>query len=227
MWAHLSVLGGRVDEESVERLVARLSALDEDEILAFSDELALALWRLDTEAHFRQPVHDVEDPPGAAPLPMSSDAFLYLRCAVVGAGRERYEQALTDPAALAGEWDCADGELLLTVAPRAYETVSDYAWDHESPVSVETGSNHAGWPGAGTAAVSSAFPAGPVRAARWLYLGTGWDGVDLGSPFRYWQDQAADRLDGDREWRAWFESLGVEEVWLFPLYTTGSSGKRS
>ncbi|MFJ9895394.1 DUF4240 domain-containing protein [Streptomyces sp. NPDC091280] len=217
IWHQLRVLDGKADEDSVDRLVAELGKQGEADILAFSEALAEALWQLDTERHFNQPVRDIDDPEDEL-LPLSSDTFLYLRCAVVAAGRQRYDQVLADPSALAGEWDFSEAELLLEAAPQAYEAVTGLAWDHETALSPETGSNPTGWP---TAQHQSHVPTdddGPP----WLAFSLGLDeGVSLS--LEELLDEAAERVQADPEWRTWYDSLGVEEVEIFPLYTTGQS----
>ncbi|MEU0414745.1 DUF4240 domain-containing protein [Streptomyces griseorubiginosus] len=214
MWQQLRVLDGKADEESVDSLVAELSQQNETDIVAFSEALAEALWRLDTEAHFNQPVRDIDDPEDEETLPLSDDAFLYLRCAVIAAGRERYEQVLFDPTALAGEWDFSEAELLLEAAPRAFEAVTGLSWDHETEFSPETGSNRNGWPtGEDQGGASS-----PEEEPSWLVCSLGFDeGVTPSSEEQI--DEAAERLQTDPEWRAWYDTLGVEEVEILPLYT--------
>jgi Protein of unknown function (DUF4240) len=77
------------------------------------------------------------------------DSFLYARCAIVAAGRHRYEQVLSDHATFAGTWS-TDGESLLYAAEQAWARRTgrdDCEWEYEDPVSVETGSNESGgWP---------------------------------------------------------------------------------
>lgn len=77
---------------------------------------------------------------------LSDDGFLYARCAVIAAGRRRYEQVLADPTSFGGTWDTG-GEALLEVAERVWEKLTGTDWEHEDPVPVWTGSNSdGGWP---------------------------------------------------------------------------------
>jgi hypothetical protein len=78
---------------------------------------------------------------------MSADTFLYARCAVVLAGRERYLQVIEDPAAFRAFTDVAsqDADLLLDVASEAYEEATGEEWSHVEPFDYETGSNQEGW----------------------------------------------------------------------------------
>ena len=143
-WDLVSLLEGRADPDGVERLTAALAQRPPEEIEGFEDQLAEALHALDTRAHFTQPVRDAEDGAVGEPLALSDDSFLYARAAVVAAGRDVYRRVAADPAAFAGTWDLG-AEILLSVAEDAYEQATDLAWDHEPPVSYETGANTAGW----------------------------------------------------------------------------------
>jgi Protein of unknown function (DUF4240) len=146
-WAYIDLLGGRAVD--VEPLVAALTREEPQRIKAFANTLARHLHKLDLFALFRQPVREPDEDPAADPMPLSDDGFLYARCAVVAAGLQRYEQVLADHAAFAGTWS-TDGEALLYAAEEAWarRTGRDACeWEHEDPVSVETGSNRAGgWP---------------------------------------------------------------------------------
>jgi hypothetical protein len=108
---------------------------------------------LDTPAHH------------AAAQTASDDVFRYVRCAVVA--------SLRTPTALRKLAD-EEAERLLIVAERAYEQATGSLWEHEPPISYETGSTTAarGHSSATPAAVRSA------AAARWLdlVLGTGMPG---------------------------------------------------
>jgi len=144
-WRTIAILKGRADEEAISRLIDHLAEQGEKAVRKFADELARAVHALDTPAHFKQPVRDESEPAELDPLPMSSDVFLYARLAVVASGRQTYERVLADPAALAGTWPVAGAEDLLGVAEHAYERTAGDAWEHELPVSMETGSNAAAW----------------------------------------------------------------------------------
>ncbi|MEU8819020.1 DUF4240 domain-containing protein [Actinoplanes sp. NPDC048796] len=107
---------------------ARLAERPEVDITGFEDRLAALLWALDTPAHF------------AAARPIGGDGFLHVRCAVVAAGRKAYERVARTPSALSGFVD-GEAEVLLTVCRQAYERATGLLWEHESPLSYETGSN--------------------------------------------------------------------------------------
>ncbi|MER7004535.1 DUF4240 domain-containing protein [Dactylosporangium sp. NPDC000555] len=128
-----------------ENLVAALAARSPGDLEDFADHLAGVLFRLDRADLARQPAKDSAE--RHRPVEMSADTFLYARCAVVLAGRERYLEVLADPAAFRDFTDVvsqhADG--LLEVAPEAYEEATGDEWSHVEPFDYETGSNKEGW----------------------------------------------------------------------------------
>lgn len=159
-WRHIAAMGGVPDGDA---LVTSLRTESPEGVQAFADRLARLLHDLDTPAHFGQPVLEVDPDTGKTfDLPMSDDAFLYLRCTVVAAGREVYERVLAAPSALAGTWDIAEGESVLYAAVQVYEELTGdqltFSWD------VETGGNAAAWG-------RTENPA--VRQLPWLTFGLG------------------------------------------------------
>lgn len=145
-WQLIALLDGRAEEPGLSRLSTALAATSPERITGFADRLAEVLHALDTPGHFGQEVRDLEDPPDAPTMPLSEDTFLYLRCAVVAAGRRAYGIVLADPDRLAGAWQM-DGESLLYVAEEAWERATGRPWEHETPISYETGHNQAAWAG--------------------------------------------------------------------------------
>lgn len=143
-WSLIVQMGGRADEDAVQRLTESLRAQGPRSARAFAERLAKLLYELDREVLFHQPVRFEDDDPaalGAAevePLPMSDDTFLYLRAGIVARGRAVYGQVLAEPETLArGTWpECED---LLYVAD---EVAGD---DVETKTSYETGSNRKHW----------------------------------------------------------------------------------
>jgi hypothetical protein len=127
-WALVGTVGRNPATGAYDRLADELSDHGADDIRAFADHLARALYALDTPAHYR-----------AAP-----DCFLPARCAAVAAGEQAYREVLTAPAALT-RYAHPHSDLLLTVAERAYRTATRSAWEHRTPVSHETGANAAAW----------------------------------------------------------------------------------
>jgi hypothetical protein len=84
----VKTLGWDAGDEDFDRLTARLATRPQADITGFADRLAMVLWTLDTPAHF------------AAARTASGDGFLYIRCAVVTAGRKAYDRVLRTPTAL-------------------------------------------------------------------------------------------------------------------------------
>lgn len=103
-------------------------------MVAFAADMVLALAAIGTDEHARQPVRDVSEPEGADALPMSDDVFLDARFAVVAAGHEAWHRVVVDPAAFAGEWHVADGELLLALVQEAHDEVVEEDWSPDGVV---------------------------------------------------------------------------------------------
>lgn len=80
---------------------------------------------------------------------MSSDAFLYTRCAVVADGRAIYESVLADPTLFTPYVnDLVWAENLLYVPDEAYAELTGEEWDRSTRYDYESGSNTEGWAGA-------------------------------------------------------------------------------
>jgi uncharacterized protein DUF4240 len=205
-WQLLKTLGRDAGDDDFDRLMARLADRPPADIIGFADRLAAALWALDTPAHH------------AAAETASDDVFLYIRCAVVAAGRRTYDRVLRKPAALQKFAD-DEAELLLTVAEQAYEQATGALWEHETPVSYETGSNTAAWghtppvPPAGKAA----------ETAGWLELALG-TGIQ-GPPRAYsiFLHDVVDAVAVDPAWRRWWKPTGVAECQLSLLLDDADS----
>jgi hypothetical protein len=124
----------RDDEAALRPLLEALSNETEDDIRAFEDQLARALYRLDG----KKLANEAGESGG------SDDGFLYARCWVVAQGRERYQAVIADPSRMpktVDEWF----EPLLYVAAEAWQEKTGEEWDHEPAVSWETGSNGEAW----------------------------------------------------------------------------------
>lgn len=134
-WQLIDLAGGRVD--GVGALRSGLEALPRKDVIGFQERLARVLYDLDRMVLADQPVffegeEDEEDDDG--PIPLSDDAFLYLRCGLVLRGRDTVAAVLADPALLAtGRWP--DGEDLLYLADEV--AGEDIDTEHD----FETGSN--------------------------------------------------------------------------------------
>jgi hypothetical protein len=209
-WLLVAQLGGAVTEESVERLTAVLATRPEADITGFADQLAAALYRLDTPAHAER---DLVDPESGETLGMSDDSFPYVRAGTLAAGREVYERAVADPAAMLTTLNAMDGEFLLSVAPEAWERATVLAWDHESPVSYETGSNWQAW---GTDDPDDTEPWVPP----WLQLGP-YHVIDAQRIEESRADAQMnaltalyDAIRNDAAWQAWWEPASMPELEL-------------
>ena len=77
---------------------------------------------------------------------MSADVFLYFRGSVVAGGRAAFERVLQEGVLREKDWDDGGaGELMLDIAREAFERKTGREWEHETHVSVETGSNRRAW----------------------------------------------------------------------------------
>jgi hypothetical protein len=137
-WGLIDVFEGRnvCDDGPYERLSANLAAGPEDRIFGFADKLAELLFGLDRR-----------DLATVSRTPLGDDGFLYVRCAVVVAGRAAYASVLADKTAFLPFTVDAGGhaDALLDVASNAYTSKTGLEWDHLEPHDFETMSNEEGW----------------------------------------------------------------------------------
>ncbi|WP_406637876.1 DUF4240 domain-containing protein [Amycolatopsis sp. WGS_07] len=128
------------DQADFVPLEEELRKRGEAEIKQFEDILARHLYDLDRSEL-------AATPSAATGLPLSNDAFLCYRAAVVLAGEEKYRSVLEDPAKFRSYTGTGgpEAEFLLYVAQHAYESSTGKDWEHVSPVDYETGSNPDGW----------------------------------------------------------------------------------
>jgi hypothetical protein len=194
-WQLLSLTEGRVDGDALEPLARALGRLSARRMTDFGEHFRSALSALDAPVYRDQPVRDVDDPVGAAPLPMSDDVFLYTRCAVVGAGHDAWQKVMADPSALAARpWQMANGELLLALVEEAYDDRTGERFELE--------------------------PSG-VENPHWLNTGYGLDMHVPDPPASRWACLAFwEALNTDPVWRAWWAESGRVELWLFPFVTS-------
>lgn len=143
-WALIASLAGKADPEGIARLTEDLTSGSTERIVGFAEQLAAALYAIDSRDRMAQPVRDTEDGPDSPAFPLSNEVFLYARCAVVAAGQHTWQRVVSDPAAMAGTWDLGAEELLY-VAPVAFEHKTGSDWTHRTTVSYATGSNTEGW----------------------------------------------------------------------------------
>lgn len=136
-WRLIALLDGSPDEESVARLIEALRRAGKRTARQFAETLAAVLYELDREVLADRTIRWA-DSPDREPIPLSDDSFLYLRCAVVAAGRPTVDAVLADPAVLESRvWE--DGESLLYAADEAAGDEID------TDLSYETGSNTEHW----------------------------------------------------------------------------------
>ncbi|GGM55837.1 hypothetical protein GCM10011608_45850 [Micromonospora sonchi] len=83
-WRLVESMGTEPDDDAFERLADELATRQAWEILAFEDQVASALYSLDTCDHARA-------------ARARGDWFLYVRCAAVSSGSSIYQQVLADP----------------------------------------------------------------------------------------------------------------------------------
>ncbi|WP_246613011.1 DUF4240 domain-containing protein [Paractinoplanes bogorensis] len=202
-WPLAGGLGRHPDDDAFERLTDLLAGRSEADITGFADRLADVLWALDTPAHFQ------------ACETVSDDVFLYVRCAVVGAGRKAYERVLSRPGGI-GEFADEEAELLLTVAEQAYERKTGRLWEHETPVSYEAGSNTGAW--------GDAAPDSDDWSPPWLDLMLGSTGPAPVHGYEYCLGEAAGAVIADPAWQKWWATSGVDRCEL--LLLLDSSGEQ-
>ncbi|MFE1311826.1 DUF4240 domain-containing protein [Streptomyces sp. NPDC058755] len=112
-------------------LTACLSAGPLATVVAFAEQLARMLYRLDRREY------------GDG---LSGDQFLYTRAAVVAAGREEYGAVLQDPARFVSyATGLVWAESLLYVPDRAYRHLTGKEWDRRTRYDYESLSNIEGW----------------------------------------------------------------------------------
>jgi hypothetical protein len=179
-WDLIGALGQ--DHAAFDRLADELSDHGAADIRDFADHLARALHALDTPAHYRAAEH--------------SGNFLGVRCAAIAAGAVAYEMVLHSPADLAAL--TPGNAALLQVAERAYAVSTRSTWQHQPPVSHETGSNTDAW------------------GAHWLHPHLGATTPAGRAPQAYMiaLQHITATLDADPAWQRWWRRSGVPECEL-------------
>lgn len=125
------------DAKVVKLVVDHLSGLPLSHIYRFSDILAEKLWQLDTRAHAQVFLANPEEEGY-----LSSDDFLYTRCAVVANGQTYYENVLRNPEQMPEDLTF---EPLLYIALTAYKRKTGKDFIAVSAYNYETYSNKQGW----------------------------------------------------------------------------------
>jgi hypothetical protein len=128
-------MDGEHGKKAVAPLIKKLSKLSPDRIRSFQNLLQQKLYALDTLAHAR----------GARET--SDDAFVYVRCYVLGNGRVYYERALAEPQFMPVDPPWFE-ELLYAASEAWAKATGDEPsnFPHQCEKSFWTGSNEAGWP---------------------------------------------------------------------------------
>lgn len=125
------------DAKVVAPLVLELEQKPLALIYRFLDLLSEKLWHLDTRHHAQVFLDDPEEEGY-----LSSDDFLYARCAVVANGKEYYEKVLHQPSEMPTHLTF---EPLLYVAMTAYQNKTGKSLMALPPHNYETYSNKKGW----------------------------------------------------------------------------------
>lgn len=184
-WALLESLKGRSVERRVQALTDALATLLPVEIENFADRLAEMLHAIDTPAHARA-VHMA-----------ATDQFLYVRCAVVLAGRGAYERAVADPQKMR-RYRAREAESLLFAPLQAYERATGASWEHETTLSYESGANNAAWGG-------EPNPPGQDRKQEWLIVAIGCGlNIYLSPEYELTGLLLVDVLNEDAAWKSWW-----------------------
>ncbi len=132
---HLLDWDAEDDDAVIAPAVEELARRDLRDLLDFEEVLAQKLYALDGEVF----ALNSRLPEGY----LSSDGFLYSRCAVVAGGKLDYENVLAHPETMPQDhWF----ENLLYIGPRAFEEKTGEEFQYVTKYSYESGSNRDGWP---------------------------------------------------------------------------------
>ncbi|HTE02396.1 MAG TPA: DUF4240 domain-containing protein [Mucilaginibacter sp.] len=127
------------DDKVLEPAVKELSKLKATQIKQFEETLAYKLFQLDTKGHAKNIGKYAYDEKENY---VSSDSFLYARCAAVANGQMLYEKIIANPVEMVKD---VEFEALLSLASTAYELKTGKEFEYDSGVSYETYSNVKGW----------------------------------------------------------------------------------
>lgn len=125
-------------EDVLEPLILALAERSRTERRAFDNTLARLLYDLDGRAWARRMGLGWHGDPDD----LSTDTFVYARCAVVVHGRAYYDEVRQDPAQMRPD---EDFEAILYAASEAHQRRTGDEDDFEARLSYETFSNSAGW----------------------------------------------------------------------------------
>ena len=122
------------DDAVIEPAIRQLSEMPEAAILSFHDLLSEKLYLLDGRDYAKNSVADKEH--------ISSDLFLYARCAVLANGRAFFEQVLADPTAFPKDLYF---EAIMDIPHHAWLRKTGSSFDHLPMYNYESGFNPSGW----------------------------------------------------------------------------------
>ena len=96
-WDVIAAAGGSAHDQAIHGIWLRLRALPEEAIISFDDRLAEVLRRLDHRGIAKQKWRDASEPRWLPRIPgISTDGFLYARCAAVLQGPETVTAIVAD-----------------------------------------------------------------------------------------------------------------------------------
>ena len=123
-WRLIELLGQEGAGGEIEALVRALAGRSEHDIIEFDQWLKAAAARLDTPAHARQRVLDLDRSTSAELREMTVEEFARVRVAVVSAGRHTYAAVLADPTQLTRGWPVSSAQLVLAAPAAAFRRVA-------------------------------------------------------------------------------------------------------
>jgi Protein of unknown function (DUF4240) len=191
-WSLIEVLDGSSSESAVSRLEQQLAARSPEQIEAFDRSLQETLASLEEQPQARA----IADAVGATSP--DDDACLFLRCAIVATGHERFRAVCEDPTLLKVEWDLSGADLLWDVASQPYEAVTGDSLVRTTDVVGDRASDLP-W-------VSFVLGDSKLRFPRL------WDAF-------FWHFR--DRITKDPAWLAWRDDNSVTKVWFYLSYRDG------
>jgi Protein of unknown function (DUF4240) len=221
-WSIVATLEGAASKKAIRRFRQRLEGLTPDDVTAFGDELSAKLYALDTEAHYQQPMRTEDMDEDSEDLDkVDSDLFDSLRCAVVLAGPEIYQDVLIRPAALSEHvWDQAwEADRLIEVLDDVHEKRGIGTGSYSPKYPLATGSNPLGFHDA----VVPTSDGGVPTTGEWLLLSYSyeddhflkkWDTKKNWPRFETPVLAALEELRGDSQRQAAFSEIGIDRVLL-------------
>lgn len=141
-WSIISLLNYDEDNEEkiIEPAVNSLAKMSVKDIKEFEEALSYKLYLLDTKEHAinigEYSYNEISQ------KHFSVDSFLYIRCAVIAAGKKYFDDCLQNPQNMPKD---NSFELLLSLASEAYHRRTGKEFEYLEGCDYETFSNVAGW----------------------------------------------------------------------------------